>query len=272
MSGKILRLKRFIAAHDGRIVILPLDHGLSCGPIPGLERMQQAISMGMRGGADALVLHKGMLRYLESLPGPLPGIFLHLSGSTQLGPDFHCKVLVATVEEAIRHGADGVSVHINLGDAQEAEMLRDLGAVGGACSAWQIPLLVMIYVRGAHAPAPVPDSAIAHAARVAAELGADIIKIPAPRDDQVLAEIAQGSPVPVVLAGGSKVDDAGALLQRIEAALQAGIRGVAVGRNVFQHQQPEVLLRIIHRMVHEGLAAVEALAQLEAASPINVRV
>ena len=82
MSGKTLRLKRFFAAHDGRIVILPLDHGLSCGPIPGLESMEQAIAMGMRGGADALVLHKGMLRYLESLPGPLPGIFVHLSGST----------------------------------------------------------------------------------------------------------------------------------------------------------------------------------------------
>lgn len=271
MSGKTLRLKRFIAAHDGRIVILPLDHGLSCGPIPGLLRMEQAVAMGVRGGADALVLHKGMLRCLDSLPGPLPGIFLHLSGSTQLGPDFHRKVLVATVEEAIRRGADGVSVHINLGDAHEAQMLRDLGAVGDACAVWQIPLLVMIYVRGAHAPAPVPDSAIAHAARVAAELGADIIKIPAPGDDRALADIARGSLAPLVLAGGSKVDDPGVFLRRIESALQAGFRGVAVGRNVFQHQHPEAPLRIIHRMVHDGLAAAEALAQLEAASPTKDR-
>jgi predicted phospho-2-dehydro-3-deoxyheptonate aldolase len=262
MNGKALRLKRLIAPHTGRMVILPMDHGVSCGPIPGLQRLEQAISVGIRGGADALVLHKGMMPYLETVPQALPGIFLHLSASTQLGPAFHHKVLVGSVEEAVRRGADGVSVHVNLGDDHEAEMLRDLGEVGGACALWQMPLMVMIYVRGASAPSPPPDAAIAHAARVAAELGADVIKLPAPADVDALAAIASASPVPVVVAGGSKVPHVQALLERVEMVLRAGARGVAMGRNVFQAEQPETLLRVIVGMVHGGWSAERAAEEL----------
>jgi predicted phospho-2-dehydro-3-deoxyheptonate aldolase len=261
MNGKALRLKRLIAPRDGRLVIFPLDHGVSCGPIEGLQRMEETVRAGASGGADALVLHKGMLRYLQALRQPVPGIFLHLSASTQLGPTVHHKVLVATVEEALRHGVDGVSVHINLGNDQEAEMLRDLGKVGAACALWQMPLLVMIYVRGVHVPSPLPDSAIAHAARVAAELGADIIKIPAPADRSILANITATSPVPVVVAGGSRMEDTRSLLQHVELAMQAGASGVAIGRNVFQHQQPERLLRAIAAMVHQQLSAGRAAEQ-----------
>jgi predicted phospho-2-dehydro-3-deoxyheptonate aldolase len=269
MSGKDLRLKRLISPRDGRTVILPLDHGVSCGPIAGLERMDQAMQTGVRGGADALVLHKGMMHYLAGFKERVPGIFLHLSASTQLGPAFHTKVLVGTVEEAIRRGADGVSVHVNLGHAGEPEMLAQLGVLGDSCEAWHMPLLVMIYVCGADAATPVPDAAIAHAARVAAELGADIIKIPTPRDDAVIAQIAAGSPVPVVVAGGGKVQETRFFLQRLEKVLQAGIQGVAIGRNVFQHSHPQVLLRAICAMVHQSMTADDAMRQIALAVRVD---
>lgn len=262
MSGKILRLKRFMRSASGRIVIFPLDHGVTCGPIPGLENMDRVIRMGIAGGADALVLHKGMMRFLEPIGERLPGIFMHLSASTQLGPSIHRKVLVGTVEEAIQRGADGVSLHINLGDASEPEMLEDLGHVGAACAHWQVPLLVMIYVRGAGMATPVPDSAIAHCTRAAAELGADLIKIPKPREEGVLQAIADSIPVPVVVAGGTKKEETLPFLEGIEEALRAGVRGVAIGRNVFQHREPERLLRAVGKMVHENLTAREALEQV----------
>ncbi len=264
MSGKSLRLKRLISPQDGRIVILPMDHGVSCGPIYGLQRMEDAMRVAIDGQADAMVLHKGMLRYLERIPARPPGVFLHLSASTQLGPSFHTKVPVGSVEEAIRRGADGVSVHINLGDEREPEMLRDLGAVGAACAEWQVPLLVMTYVRGSYAPSPLPDTAIAHAVRVAAELGADIVKLPAPKDPETLAEITAGTPVPVVIAGGGKSRDVNRFLRKIEAALEAGVAGVAIGRNVFQHPQPLNLLQAIGDMVHRGCSAEQAAASLAA--------
>ncbi|NTW37398.1 MAG: hypothetical protein HGB17_15015 [Syntrophobacteraceae bacterium] len=119
MSGKILRLKRSGIQPDRRLVIFLLDHGVTCGPIHGLESPQRVIRMGAEGGVNALVLHKGMFAFLEPLEVDLPCVFMHLSASTQLGPRIHKKVLVGSVEEAIRRGADGVSVHVNLGDPNE---------------------------------------------------------------------------------------------------------------------------------------------------------
>jgi predicted phospho-2-dehydro-3-deoxyheptonate aldolase len=262
MGGKTLRLKRFLTSPSGRIVILPLDHGVSLGPLPGLERPEDVIRMGVQEGADAMVLHKGMLRFLEKLTGSLPGIFMHLSASNQLGPSPDHKVLIGTVEEAIRRGADGVSIHINLGNHGEPEMLRDFGMVGHACAEWQIPLLAMIYVRGPKEAAP--DKSIAHAARIGAELGADIIKIPAPKDIRVLREITSSLPVPVVIAGGSRIAEARVFLERVEKAMEAGARGVAIGRNVFQSGCPEIFLKAIYRMVHQGYSAVRALEETKA--------
>lgn len=253
MGGKTLRLRRFFPRDNGRLVLFPLDHGVSRGPIRGLEDMAAVIRYGIASGADGLVLHKGMMAYLERLSGRFPGIFMHLSASTQIGPAFHRKVLVGSVEEAIRRGADGVSVHVNLGDDAEPHMLKDLGLVGVDCARWNLPLLIMIYVRGTHAPKPVTDDAIAHAARVAAELGADIIKIPAPQHAESMERIAAGVPVPVVTRKRMN----GLFLKKIQQALQAGFAGVAVGRNVFQHPNPERFLSAIVSLVHEGRTVEE---------------
>jgi class I fructose-bisphosphate aldolase len=263
MNGKTLRLRRILSRIDGRSVILPLDHGVTMGPIPGIERLDATIEAGVRGGADALILHKGMLRCLKSATGRAPGIIMHLSASTELGPCCCHKVLIGSVEEALRAGADAVSFHLNLGGNHESEMLRDLGAIGRSCADWQVPLLVMAYPCGAEITGPVSDAQVAHGARVAAELGADIIKIPFPKDFQILARISSSLTVPIVVAGGQsmKIEDT---LERIDRSLQAGTSGVAAGRNVFQQQDPEAVLRAICDVVHRGISAKEALENLKA--------
>ena len=262
MNGKTLRLRRILSGIDGRSVILPLDHGVTMGPIPGIERLESTIEAGVRGGADALVLHKGMLRWLKSATGPTPGIIMHLSASTELGPCCCRKVLVGSVEEALRAGADAVSFQLNLGGNHESEMLKDLGAVGRSCADWQVPLLVMAYPCGAGTNGPASDAQVAHVARVAAELGADIIKIPFPMDFHALAGISSSLGVPIVVAGGQsmKIEDT---LERIDRSLQAGTSGVAAGRNVFQQPDPEAVLRAICDMVHRGISAKEALENLK---------
>jgi class I fructose-bisphosphate aldolase len=262
MSGKELRIKRILSPFDGRTVIFPLDHGVSCGPIPGLERIEDAVGKGIRGGADALVLHKGMLRCLESAERPLPGLIMHLSASTDMGPSPHRKVLTGSVEEALRRGADAVSVHVNFGEAFESEMLKDLGAIGRSCSEWQMPLLVMTYVRGAMMDSSPSGTCLAHAARVAAELGADLVKMPFPGDYDLLSGITSGLPVPVVIAGGvpGRIDQT---LERIENCLQAGADGVAAGRGVFQQEDPEAVLRAICDVVHRGISAEELIQRLQ---------
>ena len=237
------------------MVILPLDHGVSLGPIPGLEHPERAIRMAVREGADALVLHKGMMGFLEMMNGKLPGVFMHLSASSQLGSTGDHKALIGSVEEALRRGADGVSMHVNLGNQSEPKMLADLGMIGDACTNWQVPLLVMIYVRDVNGAASVPDPSIAYSARIAAELGADIIKIPLPEDFGTLKQIAAALPVPVVVAGGSKAADMPVFLGRVEKAMEAGAGGVAIGRNIFQNRDPGLILRAICSVVHWGYSA-----------------
>lgn len=253
MIGKRLRLKRIISPRDGRTIVFPLDHGVACGPLPGLERIDRAIEAGIRAGADALVLHKGMLRCLEPAVDPLPGIIMHLSASTGMGPSCSHKVLVGGVEEAVRLGADAVSVHINLGDAMEHEMLRDLGSVGRSCSEWRIPLLVMAYAMGKGNRA-ASGRDIAHAARVAAELGADLIKIPFPGDYDTLAGITSSLPVPVVVAGGSPPGETAQLFSWVEKSIEAGACGIAAGRRIFQQSDPCSILAAIRRIVHPDSA------------------
>lgn len=129
-------------------------------------------------------------------------------------------------------------------------MLQDLGRIGDACAQWQVPLLVMIYVRDISGTASVPDSGIAYAARIAAELGADIIKIPVPEDFRILKEITAALPVPVVVAGGSKIAEIQVFLEGVEKAMEAGAVGVAIGRSIFQSHDPGLLLRAVCRVVH----------------------
>ena len=121
----------------------------------------------------------------------------------------------------------------------------------------------MIYVSEAPSAPVVPDTALAHAARLAAELGADIIKLPSPENDRILAEITRGLPVPVVVAGGSRVPDTRVFLERVEKAMGAGARGVAVGRNIFQHERPEALMKSVAMIVHRGISAGRAWEELQ---------
>ena len=108
MIGKDIRIERIMDRNTGRAVIVPMDHGFSMGQIEGLLDMTQVISDVSNGGANAIILHKGLVKRGHRKHGRDIGLFIHLSGSTSLNPDPNDKVLVCSVEEAIALGADGV--------------------------------------------------------------------------------------------------------------------------------------------------------------------
>ena len=148
MIGKEIRLERIMNRNTGRAVIVPMDHGFTMGQIEGLGDMPKIISAVAEGGANAIVLHKGMVKAGHRKYGKDIGLIVHLSASTSMNPDPNDKVMVCTVEEAIALGADAVSIHINLGAPNESKMIEDAGRVSKECTRWGIPLLVMIYPRG----------------------------------------------------------------------------------------------------------------------------
>jgi len=262
MIGKKIRLERIIDRNSGRTVIIPMDHGVTVGPIDGLADMRDTVSKVVAGGANAILMHKGIVRAGHRGTGRDVGLIIHLSASTFISPDPNAKELVCTVEEAIKLGADAVSVHINLGAETDSDMLSQLGYVSEECMEWQMPLVAMMYTRGPKIRDEYDVKYVKHAARVGAELGADIVKVSYTGSVDSFREVVEGSPVPVVIAGGAKMDSDEDIFRMVAGALAAGAKGVSIGRNAFQHKTPEKMVVALCRMVHDGVDIKEAMGIL----------
>jgi predicted phospho-2-dehydro-3-deoxyheptonate aldolase len=247
----------------GKSVIIPMDHGFTMGPIKGLEDMRKTVNQMVEGGANAIILHKGIVTAGHRGGGKDVGLIVHLSGSTTLAPDPNYKVTVCSVKEAIQLGADAVSVHVNLGAHDEHEMLKELGRIGKECVEWGMPLISMMYTRGEKIEDQFDVKYVKHAARVGAELGSDLVKVNYTGSAETFAEVVNGCPVPVLIAGGEKTETDLDLLQMVEGSLKAGGKGVSIGRNVFQHERPISVIKAISAMVHEGASLEEALEILK---------
>jgi len=127
MRGKEIRLERIIDRNTRKTIIVPMDHGVTNGPIAGLIDMGEAVDRVAEGGANAVLGHVGLALHGHRKSGRDVGLILHLSASTSIGPDPNNKVLVNSVSNALKMGADAVSMHVNIGADSEARMLTDLG-------------------------------------------------------------------------------------------------------------------------------------------------
>lgn len=251
-QGKRLRLGRLERAPGDGIFIVPMDHSVTDGPITsgaGLNRMLEKIA---HNGADGVVLHSGRARFVDTDLFRRLALIIHLSASTAHAPDTDEKVLISQVETALMLGADAVSVHVNLGSDTESAQLRDTGRVVARCAQWGIPLLAMIYPRGPRITDPSDPSLIAHAAAVAADVGADVVKTPYTGSPETMAEVVDSSPIPLLTAGGSRVEGTSKLYGSVREVMRAGTAGVAIGRNVFETADTGLVTREIAKIVHDN--------------------
>jgi class I fructose-bisphosphate aldolase len=261
--GKNIRLERIINRNTRNTVIVPMDHGISVGPIRGIINMRDAVQKVAEGGANAIVEHKGLVRAGHRGKGKDIGLIIHMSASTCLSLYPNAKTLVCTVEEAIRLGADAVSIHVNLGNGYEKDMLKDFGKVSYDAKQWGMPLLAMIYPRGENIKSEFDIDVVSHAARVGDEMGADIVKVSYTGSTETFREVVAGCSIPVVIAGGPKMDSDMEILEMVKGAMDAGGSGASIGRNVFQHQNPTAMVQAISAIVHDGLDVDAALNLLK---------
>ncbi len=254
--GKELRLRRIFA--EGKALIVAMDHGVSNGPIAGLEDVRKAVAAVAKGGATGVVLHKGVVRFAKDYFDSRISLILHLNASTSLSTHANRKVPVTRVDEAVSYGADAVSVHVNVGGEEDHHMLEDLGATATECDRLGMPLLAMMYPRGENVKNPYDVEAVKHVARVGAELGADVVKTLYTGSPETFKEVVRGCPVPVVVAGGPKLDSETAALEMVAGSLAGGASGVSMGRNVFQAKDPIGMTRAIARILFDGASVEEA--------------
>ena len=257
--GRDIRLSRILK--NGKMLCIPMDHGISNGPITGLEDIHTMIYQCASAGLTCVLINKGIIKTMPKSPDI--GLIVHLSGSTTLGPAPNRKMLIGSAEEAVRLGADAVSLHINIGSKEEPEMLQKLGMMSDKCDEWSLPLIAMMYPRGENIKKPHEPDIVAHAARVGAEAGADIVKTLYTGDPVSFKRVVRSCPVPVVIAGGPKASTDREIVEMCSGAMSAGAKGVTFGRNIFQHRNPPAMVRALHKIIIENKSVREALKEID---------
>jgi len=282
-QGKAVHLYRIFYEHgpaNGTGLFLPVDQGLEHGPVdffpnpPSVDPEFQC-RLALEGKYSAIVFQPGPARkYMREYVGRLPLVY-KLSGKTNIPPDEDAmSCLTGTVEEACELGADAVGYTLYVGSPAQERDFKQVTAIRRECDHLGMPLILWGYPRGGGVKAKGGrDSlyAVDYAARVACELGADVVKLnvpvfkdadlpnqPAPYNQlrldvkaAVSKVVESAGRVPVIIAGGSRISDEDLLL-KAEACLEAGASGLIFGRNIWQRKFPDALVMV--RRIHEVLA------------------
>jgi DhnA family fructose-bisphosphate aldolase class Ia len=247
-SGKAIRLNRILAP-DGRTVIAALDHGIAgVTPLAALEHPAQIVTQVIAGGADAILTTPGIVRECARAFGKIGLIVRADSGATALTGRWSEMGVMLPVEDALALGADGIAAMGIVGTDGEGQSLRGLGRLAAECERYGLVLLAEMLPGGFDAVQVSVDQ-IAAAARVGADLGADLIKIRYGGSPEAFRAVTTGCYRPVVILGGSKQSPS-QLLDQVRGALAAGAIGVAVGRNIWQSPDPAGITRELVQAVH----------------------
>lgn len=249
----------------GRGVWVPMDHGLSSYPVQGLNDIDSAVDDCISAGVDAIVLQKGVISHQLSRT-QWKNFVMHVSASTiHGGENADRKMLVGTAKEAHKRGASALSCQINLGDKREYEMVESAGALTTSALKYAFPVLGMVYPRGPNLVLSEGDATngVAHAARVAWELGCHVAKVPWTGDAASFAEVCSAVPIPVLIAGGPKNKPFIQILEIVESAISSGASGVCMGRQVFSSSNRVDRIKALRAIVHEGATADQASTLLE---------
>jgi fructose-bisphosphate aldolase/2-amino-3,7-dideoxy-D-threo-hept-6-ulosonate synthase len=262
MGSKILRLGRILNPKTGRTLIIPMDHGLELGAIKGIVKPTIVAQQVVKGKADALLAHEGIGRVVQGIIQGKVAFVLKLTNATKFLRG-NQQLELHQVERAIKMGADGVSVQVNIGSPSEAYQLKVLGRAVELCEDWGIPMLAMMYpVKSDEIKNPFDAEVTAHAARIGAEMGADIVKTHYTGSVDSFAQVVEACPVDVVVAGGPKTDNIKDILQMVKGAIDAGAAGAAIGRNAWQYEEPANIIDVLRRIVHDNISINEAMDRL----------
>jgi fructose-bisphosphate aldolase, class I len=284
--GKRTRLRRLLfefGPGNGTLMLLPIDQGIEHGPRdffpnPASKDPEYQFRLAAEAGYSALACQIGMAeKYYPDYAGQVP-LILKVNGKTDVPPsDEAFSTTNSSVEDAVRLGADAVGYTLYVGSPRQDHDLLQLRQVRQDCDRYGMPLVIWAYPRGAALDAKGGQStfyAIDYAARMAMEMGADVVKLnmpkidpekdkltPAPYNEMEVSQeeairqcVESAGRALVVLSGGSKIDDE-KVLEQTRFVMQAGGSGVIYGRNVWQREWSEAL-EIIEQIKESLLANV----------------
>ena len=246
--GMTNRLSKIFRPKTGKTVMLAVDHGYFQGPTTGLKDMKNIAPLIPH--ADCLFVTRGILRNAID-PRLGTSVCLRVSGGPSILGELSDEDIIVSMEEALRVNASGVGMSIFVGARNEDRTIANLGRLVNEAERYGMPVLAITAV----GKDMVRDARyLGLACRIAAEIGAHFVKTYYCDD---FHRVVEGCPVPIVIAGGRKIPETDALLMT-ENAIGAGARGVDMGRNIFQSDNPAGMIRAVKAIVHKGASATEA--------------
>ena len=251
-------------ARDGKVLILAYDHGLEHGPVdfepvPDSADPEHVFELATHPAVTGLAVQKGVAEayYPEYEDVTL---LAKLNGTSNLWMGEPDSAVNWSVEYAAEVGADAVGFTLYGGSNREVEMAEEFRDAQEAAREHELPVVMWSYPRGQGVKNDTKSGVIAYAARQALELGADVAKVKYPGSKAAMEEVVEvAGPTKVIMSGGSKADDR-AFLERVRAVMDAGGAGLAVGRNVFQRDDPEAILDALEQVIFEDASVDAALA------------
>lgn len=248
---KKIRWSRFLDRKSGRGIIVPIDHGLTIGPVDGLDSVAQVARWIGHPGITGIIAHKGMVARLAS-HGLIRGfgLMIHLNGMTSLASHPNHKEQLTSVEAALRLGADAVSVQLNFDGTNDAHNLRQLGAVVDEAQQYGVPVLTMLYDKVPCDGDQHRLSRLRHLMRACVELGTDALKLEAPAQLSHVHPLLSGivEHTSVFFAGGV-VRSEDEMVRLAQEVVARGATGLCVGRNVFQREATSAVLTQLQKVV-----------------------
>ncbi len=249
---------------DGNVLILAYDHGLEHGPVdfnpvPGTADPSSVFDVATHDAVTALAVQKGVAEAFYPSYEDDVTLLLKLNGTSNLWMGEHDSAVNCTVDYAVELGAEAVGFTLYGGSNHEVEMAEEFRDIQEAARDYGLPVVMWSYPRGQGVKNDSKPGVIGYAARQALELGADVAKVKYPGSQSAMEDVVRmAGPVKVVMSGGSKTDDL-AFLERVESVMDAGGKGLAVGRNVWQRDDPEGMLDSLEQVIFEGSTATDAL-------------
>ncbi|MDG6915634.1 MAG: 3-hydroxy-5-phosphonooxypentane-2,4-dione thiolase [Nitrososphaerota archaeon] len=247
------RISRMIRPSTGRSVMLACDHGYFMGPTRRLENPRTTIAP-LVPYSDVVSVTRGVLRASVDPEWDVP-ILLRVSGGTSiLQDDLSNEGITTSMKEAVRLNATAVSISIFVGAPNEKETLLNLGRLVDEGEEYGMPVMAITAV--GKELEKRDDRYLSLACRVAAELGARMVKT---YYCEGFSRVVDGCPVPVVVAGGPKLDTEADVFRLVRSAIEEGAVGVDMGRNIWQNDHPVAVIKAIDAIVHEGATEKEAM-------------
>ncbi len=250
-----------IFARDGRSVIAAMDHGMTEGLMPGFEEPEQLFEQVIEGGADAVLTTVGMARKFGKLFSGV-GLLIRCDGATSPLLE-HPRELVIDIETVLELGADAAAAMYFPGIASGHASTIYFPRFAAQAHRWGVPVMAEALPYGFEQH---PDShavdAVASTCRMAFESGADIIKTYYTGERTGFEKVTQTCGAPVLVLGGVRARSDEEFLAAIRDAMDAGARGVVIGRNIWQAPSPVAMTRALHAIVHQDASVADALTIL----------